>query len=188
MKPLLVVFLFLLLGLLMNTAVAVICDARANGWNPSPPKGTQHSVSPGVWCLSQLDADGKVDGYEFSVTGYTARAFVSEKGVIDKYAGEIETGWPLRSFSGRNSYIFDNSDGRLLIHPTRSLFTHVQPSWWIRSSGGSWKCRIILRPVWFGLFVNTIAYAGCVWVLFTTVCRARDALVNWSLSKSILLP
>lgn len=171
MKRTFILFVLLLAGLLINVTVASLCDARIDSFQADKP------VSPGKWCLSQLDADGKPEGYECSYWGYTARCFASSTGNIERYAGEIETGWPLRSFQGRTAFVFDNASGHILMHTTQAIITGVEPAWIIRDSNDM-HLRVLLSPIWTGLIANTTLYAALVWAAFRLIMKAGALIVG----------
>jgi hypothetical protein len=164
------ILLFLLLGAVVNVAVAWLCAAwprgpflRRDGWDFSPPPCE----------LSWLARSGRRLEYDhFWVTrtlqsfGATETLFLEASwsgGLTGLDAWRVCSGWPMASFSGgcilcRYDPITDS------IPVERYVGAFRLPRWTTPDSRKT-PALLPLVPVWPGFAVNTLLYAIVLWFL-----------------------
>ncbi len=156
-RPLLITAIFLLLGAVVNVAVAWGCA----GWpryavsiGPEDHQVLPSSRDVGWWnkhVVPLFDADIDIL-WDNRDVGVEMRAFFgtdSNQRMVHAY--HVSSGWPERSMSGEAWDAFVLGE---------------RPKWsnnrWAMFVGTGW---IPLRPMWPGFAVNTIFYATILWLL-----------------------
>ena len=143
-RPLLIIGIFLLLGAVVNVAVVLACTA----WAVYPcAEGTTETTVwprpvPEGWPTPFETHAGSAFGYT-RVVCLSAVSWESEGGDRLQYQQILSRwGWPLRSLEMEERLVVDLEAGSLLSYQFARF-----------------------RPLWPGLAVSTLFYAGLLWLL-----------------------
>ncbi len=180
-RRLLIIAIFLLLGAVVNVAVAWVCAILAEWPAPLSPTDTDEPQwprnVPAHWPPVRSDLEGKAFGLHLHRS--TARrhhlddkgsVLSSESYIIDLY----RVGWPSAALQWDiwSEVEFEISGGlkstnRFGGHPpyTAWLIGLKPPDLLIPQPNDQWRQLPICPATWLGLSANTFFYAGIVWLL-----------------------
>jgi hypothetical protein len=180
LKLLVFLLAFLVVGAIINIAVALVCALKVHGvvhefgrpptnaeqtiWSLRKPEGYPQGL--GAVRVSKAfglrmrhflgDMDGRLNPSNMHDT-------TTKSNVTPVVGTEVSAGWPMKSLAGMQ---WTSTEGRS---------TRVQTSlyrwrrWPAPASGRS----IPYKPVWPGFAINTIFYAAVLWVLFALPGKVR---------------
>ncbi len=155
-RPLLIIGMFLLLGAVVNVAVAWGCarwPRSAVYLGPEDHQVLPSSRDVGWWnrhVLPLFDAE-IADLYDSRDLGVEMRTFFGiDSNQRTVCAAHVLSGWPARSMSGETWDAFVPGQ---------------QPKWSNRRAMFVVRAFIPLRPIWPGFAVNSIFYAAILWLL-----------------------
>ncbi len=186
-RHLLIIAIFLLLGAVVNVAVAWGC-AILSEWPPLSLTDTDNPQwprnVPAHWPPVRNDLEGKSLGL------HSRRSVARRVDRDDKFAlteafviDVIRVGWPSVAFQWDSWLELEISGGskatnRFDGHPpyTVWLIGLKPPDLLIRQPNSQWR-RLPIRPAtWLGLSANTLFYAGLLWLLIPGPFALRHLL------------
>ena len=147
---------FLVLGTVVNVAVAWGCAAIYWDWNggetvPYTPE-IAREICMGINPVASETPVSAFEGYDQITFGHRFSITVANSGQSNQvYAHVVWAGWPSVSMDGA-FWIAPNVDGK------RSL-------WVLPWEPNHNQLLIPFRPIWPGFAINTIFYAAIVWLL-----------------------
>ncbi len=156
--------LFLVLGAIVNVAVAWLCALTY--WDMSYGETVYHTpeIAKDI-CMRYNPVASEVpvamfEGYDEISLGHRSVIAVANSGLSNEvYANVVYAGW--RSYSMRGIFRFANNAGDL-----RSI-------WLLPWEPKHNAIAIPLRPIWPGFAINTVCYAVIVWLLWSSPFAAR---------------
>jgi len=158
--------LFLLLGAIVNVAVAWGCAI----WAPSHGERARRVELDALPDVTKygLRAHSENDGVRVDNTGLTFTTVITAQGVL----GLTVAGWPQRSMEG--ALRFESA----LTHPPAvpTIIHAVALGNSIRRRDRefpNWPFVLPLRPIWPGFAVNTVFYAAVLWLLIAAPFALR---------------
>lgn len=92
------------------------------------------------------------------------------------YVAEVQYGWPMPAFRGAAGQWTDGRYGRFHT-PWMISFPSKDSSLFNKPTHPA-HVHIPLRPIWFGVFVNSVLYALVAWLMLTGFHSARHSLAQ----------
>jgi len=127
------------------------------------------------WVRSDLVADETVISRGVGRTLYTIQGSQEAFNHGWWVGGAIRTGWPARSMEGWGLY--DDTSKREVNYWSFGHPARLRPRWLEQHMpGGTFPAQFPLRPLGFGLVVNTLFYGILIWLTgfgFSSLKRAR---------------
>ena len=169
-RHLLIIGMFLLLGAVVNVAVAWGCAL----WSPRPSWGTLLEPSIAAEVLTKnFRFDGRVE--DFSVTraerlGFSLFYARRTNDEVEDLRFVIHPGWPLRCLAGEARWTMLSG----IVSETEYVGAVGAPS-----AIGPFPIddapyrAFVLRPIWPGFAINTVFYATLLWLLMYGLSALR---------------
>jgi hypothetical protein len=165
------ILLFLLLGAIINVAVAWGCEYFDHGpkrdsvdLTDTQAESSWKSFAPSAWMNAPLDGRRLV--YDTTVTDELVLYADNDCRVMHI----MHAGWPCKSLRGAVLRFYGS--GTLVKVELIHLVEWVELEW------------LPLRPIWPGVAINTVFYAAVLWLLFA----APFALRKWRRIRRGLCP
>ena len=171
------IFVLLLLGAIVNVAVAWACTVVAqeeSGIVRKPDRGERVSVNrflPAPYFVHGLPGDGTMVAFgyrEITTLAYAYAAKGDPPRSPPKYlaVSNIEAGWPIRSL--RRTAFGPRSDDAVSATLSNAMWQF--PSVHSRAENRSF---LPSNPIWPGFAINTVFYAVGLWLLFAAPFALR---------------
>ena len=167
---------FLLLGAIVNVAVAWGCAVTYWDWNggetvPYTPE-IAREICMGINPVASETPGSAFEGYDQISFGHRFSITVANRGQSNQvYAHVVWAGWPCVSMDGA-FWLAPNVDGK------RSL-------WVLPWEPNHNQLLIPYRPIWPGFAINTVFYAVLLWMLWRSpfvvrriIRRKRGRCIN----------
>jgi len=136
--------------LLLQSAVEDVVDRANLDWK---------NQSAWHWCVMGADSYN-FDWLAYRVGGTTVRAFW------------LRCGLPFRTVEGGFFFLIGGDKPMSDFHVASLELSDALRQRWFTAD----MATLPIKPVWPGFIINTLFYAGLLWLLFTTLFAARRAL------------
>lgn len=187
------VLVFLLLGALVNVAVAWVLylwrpfEGRPFGyshvtageaervWDRCWPRGTQFADNPRARKYTVHSTSTRTPGYRIIIVWHSLTR--QRPNNPEGWAWEMQAGWPASSLVG-HKWGFDQSNHGLLV---------IKDSWIPARRTGTpiIDDYLPLNPLCLGFMINTLFYAAILWLLFATPHAFRLMKRGWRSERGL---
>lgn len=191
------VIVFLLAGAVVNVAVAWGFTFRRQSLQKAIPIAPNASMLSIDWNMEPYSNDSWVESHRCSNHEIHTRMSVSRTGLaVDQFeasvlrfqgsspfattiAERVTSGWPQLALTGGRWWVYacnptTNSEALAGVTPITALIPRIQQL----------ERVLPIQPTWPGFAINTIFYAGVLWLLFASFGRVR----RWRHIKRGLCP
>lgn len=195
---------FLLLGAIVNVAVAwgcVVKSVRNNPYCPHSFTQPRVSVTEEAWlqCFDErfvLFEDGlwRILGDSHAL-GFSRREYVRLPTYLEAtpgggsgpgggfyvaWVGITRSGWPAKAM-----HSYDLLSERMSVTRDRIHFDSVVMDVKVNFGGSIVHCPLPLRPIWPGFAINTIFYAAFLWLLFAASGYVRRRFIRGRIKRGL---
>jgi hypothetical protein len=165
------ILLFLLLGAIVNVAVALACALAGGRWDADTEvimPEEEAKVLYVKWGGRLRDGEPIAGSQRFGVgaTQSIVEARVSPTRRLATETITVETsGWPLRSLEGGYQYVWLEEDPEDADwYPGRAIM-YWEPRGKVWNRINIYFNGFPLRPIWVGFLLNTFVYAAVIWLV-----------------------